>query len=48
MKIGLLGLIMSDFSDVNYDQLRFAADIGFHGGGAHLTVPASTISDEMA
>ncbi|MBK8028368.1 MAG: sugar phosphate isomerase/epimerase [Chloroflexi bacterium] len=48
MKIGLLGLIMSDFSDVNYDKLRFAADLGFHGIGAHLTVPASTISDETA
>ena len=48
MKIGLLGLIMSDFSDVNYDKLRFAADLGFHGIGAHLTVPARTISDETA
>lgn len=48
MKIGLLGLTMSNFSDVNYDKLRLAADIGFHGVGAHLTVPASTISDEMA
>ncbi len=48
MKIGLLGLIMSDFSDVNYDKLRFAADLGFHGIGAHLTVPASTITDETA
>jgi len=48
MKIGLLGLIMSDFSDVSYDQIRFAADLGFHGIGAHLTVPASTISDETA
>lgn len=48
MKIGLLGLIMSDFSDVNYDKLRFAADLGFHGIGAHLTIPASTISDETA
>ncbi len=48
MKIGLLGLITSDFSDVNYDKLRFAADLGFHGIGAHLTVPARTISDETA
>lgn len=48
MKIGLLGLIMSDFSDVSYDKLRFAADLGFHGVGAHLTVPARTISDETA
>jgi L-ribulose-5-phosphate 3-epimerase len=48
MKIGLLGLIMSDLTDVNYDKLRFAADLGFHGVGAHLTVPASTISDQLA
>jgi sugar phosphate isomerase/epimerase len=48
MKIGLLGLIMSDLSDVNYNKIRWAAELGFHGVGAHLTVPASTISDETA
>lgn len=48
MKIGLLGLIMSDLSDVDYNMLRFASDLGFHGLGAHLTVPAGTISDETA
>jgi sugar phosphate isomerase/epimerase len=46
MKIGLLGLISSDLSDVDYNMLRFAADLGFHGLGAHLNVPAETISDE--
>ncbi len=46
MKIGLLGLIVSDFSDVNYDKVRFAKDLGFHGLGAHLNVPADKISDE--
>lgn len=48
MKIGLLGLIMSDLTDVNYEKLRFAAELGFHGVGAHLTVPADTISDQLA
>lgn len=48
MKIGLLGLIWSDWSDVDYGKIRFAAELGFHGLGAHLTVPASTISDASA
>jgi sugar phosphate isomerase/epimerase len=48
MKIGLLGLIMSDLSDVDYNKVRFAAELGFHGLGAHLTVPADAISDAAA
>lgn len=48
MKIGLLGLIMSDLNDVNYNKIRWAAELGFHGVGAHLTVPASAISDQTA
>jgi sugar phosphate isomerase/epimerase len=48
MKIGLLGLIWSDWTDVTYEKLRFAAELGFHGVGAHLTVPASTITDSVA
>jgi sugar phosphate isomerase/epimerase len=48
MKIGLLGLIISDLTDVTYDKLRFAAELGFHGVGAHLNVPASTVSDQTA
>ncbi len=48
MKIGLLGLIMSDLRDVGYDTLRWASDLGFHGVGAHLTVPAATIAEETA
>lgn len=48
MKIGLLGLIVSDLTDVNYEKLRFAAELGFHGVGAHLTVPANTVSDKTA
>ncbi|MBL8130424.1 MAG: sugar phosphate isomerase/epimerase [Anaerolineae bacterium] len=48
MRIGLLGLFTSDLTDVTYDRLRFAADLGFHGVGAHISVPASTISDQTA
>ena len=48
MKIGLLGLIASDLSDVDYRTIRWAAELGFHGLGAHLSVPAATISDEIA
>src|SRR5689334_22526388 len=48
MKIGLLGLVMSDWKDIDYNRIRFAVELGFHGVGAHLTVPASTITDELA
>jgi len=48
MKIGLLGLIASDLTDVDYNKIRFAADLGFHGIGAHLNVPAHTIADKTA
>ncbi len=48
MKIGLLGLIASDLSDVDYNKIRWATELGFHGLGAHLTVPARAISDETA
>jgi sugar phosphate isomerase/epimerase len=48
MKIGLLGLVWSDWTDVDYNRIRFAVELGFHGVGAHLTVPARTITDELA
>ncbi len=48
MKIGVLGLIVSDLADVNYDKIRFAAELGFHGLGAHLTVPATGIPPARA
>lgn len=44
MKIGALGYIVGDLTDVDYDKVRWAAEVGFHGLGAHLTVPAETIS----
>jgi sugar phosphate isomerase/epimerase len=48
MKIGLLGLVWSDWTDVDYNKIRYAAELGFHGVGAHLTVPARTITEELA
>jgi sugar phosphate isomerase/epimerase len=48
VKLGVLGLIESDLTDVDYNMIRWAADLGFHGLGAHLTVPANTISDDTA
>jgi sugar phosphate isomerase/epimerase len=48
MKIGLLGLISSDLTDVDYNKIRWAAELGFHGIGAHLSVPADTVSDKTA
>jgi len=48
MKIGLLGLVWSDWTDVDYNKIHYAAELGFHGVGAHLTVPASTITTELA
>ncbi len=47
MKIGLLGLIASDLTDVTYEKLRWAAELGFHGLGAHLTVPAGSIEEAV-
>lgn len=47
MKIGLLGLITSDLSDITYEKLRFASELGFQGVGAHLNVPAERVTDEV-
>lgn len=46
MKIGVLGWVVSDLTDVNYDKVRWTVEQGFHGMGAHLTVPADMVSDE--
>jgi sugar phosphate isomerase/epimerase len=48
MKIGLLGLVWSDWTDIDYNKIRYASELGFHGVGAHLTVPARIITDELA
>jgi len=48
MRFGLLGLIWSDWSDVTYELVALARELGFRGVGAHLTVPASTVDDATA
>ena len=48
MRFGVLGVIWSDWSDVTYESVAFARELGFRGMGAHLTVPASTISPQTA
>jgi len=48
MKIAVFGLISSDLTDVDHATIRWAAELGFHGAGAHLTVPAETVSAETA
>lgn len=46
MKIGVLGWIVSDLTDVDSDKIRGALALGFSGLGAHITVPANRIADE--
>jgi sugar phosphate isomerase/epimerase len=48
MRFGVLGVIDSDWTDVSYETVAYARELGFTGIGAHLRVPASTISDEIA
>ncbi len=48
MRFGVLGVIWSDWSDVTVGSVAFARDLGFAGIGAHLTVPASAISEDVA
>jgi hypothetical protein len=43
MRFGLLGLIRSDWSDVTYERVAFARELGFRGLDAHLTVPAGGV-----
>jgi sugar phosphate isomerase/epimerase len=48
MRFGVLGVIWSDWTDVDIERVAFARELGFSGIGAHLTVPASSVSDEVA
>jgi len=48
MRFGVLGVIWSDWTDVTYQSVAIARELGFRGMGAHLTVPAATITDEVA
>lgn len=43
MRIGLLGLFTTDLTDVTPGRVAFAAELGFHGVGAHIQVPAETV-----
>ncbi|HZW00289.1 MAG TPA: sugar phosphate isomerase/epimerase [Candidatus Deferrimicrobium sp.] len=48
MRFGVLGVIWGDWTDVTHETVAFARELGFSGIGAHLTVPASTVSHEVA
>lgn len=48
MRFGVLGVIQSDWTDVTYELVAFARELGFSGLGAHLTVPAASISETTA
>lgn len=48
MRFGVLGVIGSDWTDVTYELVAFARELGFSGLGAHLTVPAASISEASA
>ncbi len=48
MRLGVLGVIWSDWTDVDYERVAFARELGFTGVGAHLTVPAATITHDVA
>ena len=48
MRFGVLGVIWSDWTDVTYEKVAYARELGFTGLGAHLTVPASDITDQVA
>ena len=48
MRFGVLGVIDSDWTDVTYESIAFARELGFTGIGAHLRVPAAAITDDVA
>lgn len=48
MRFGVLGVIDSDWTDVSHETIAFARELGFTGIGAHLRVPASTVTDDVA
>lgn len=48
MRFGVLGVIDSDWTDVTHESVAVARELGFTGIGAHLRVPASTITDDVA
>jgi sugar phosphate isomerase/epimerase len=48
MRFGVLGVIWSDWTDVTVESVAFARGLGFAGMGAHLTVPAASITAAVA
>jgi sugar phosphate isomerase/epimerase len=48
MKIGVVDLVWSDWSDLDYNKIHWAAELGFHGMCAKLTILANTVSDQLA
>jgi sugar phosphate isomerase/epimerase len=48
MRFGVLGVIWSDWTDVTYELIAFARELGFRGMGAHLSVPAAGIGEATA
>lgn len=45
MKFAVQGIFNTDLKDINYESVRFAAELGFQGFGTHINVPAESISE---
>lgn len=45
MRVGLLGIFTTDLTDITRERAAIAAELGFHGVGAHIVVPAGTIAE---
>jgi sugar phosphate isomerase/epimerase len=45
VRVGLLGLFTTDLTDVTPARAAIAAELGFHGVGAHIAVPAGSIPE---
>ena len=45
MKIAVQGVFTTDLRDVTYGNARLIAELGFKGIGAHINVPAESISE---
>jgi hypothetical protein len=39
VRVGLLGLFTTDLTDVRRERAAIAAELGFHGVGAHIDGP---------
>jgi hypothetical protein len=45
VRVGLLGIFTTDLTDITRERATIAAELGFHGVGAHIVVPAGTIAE---